>query len=154
MSSFGGSIKLEGASAYKKALSDITQNLKVVSAEMKATASSTDKENMSEKELTAMTKQYNSTLDQQKTALANAKKQLDDLQKEYAQNVTELDKLNKEYDDEKKKLDEIGRTLGTSSDEYKKHKQQSRPQSKLSRILLIPMTATAPRLSFAPSAAA
>ena len=123
MSSFGGSIKLEGASAYKKALSDITQNLKVVSAEMKATASSTDKENMSEKELTAMTKEYNSTLDKQKTALANAKKQLDELQKEYSQNVSELDKLNKEYDDEKKKLDEIGRTLGTSSDEYKKQEE-------------------------------
>lgn len=120
MSSFGGSIKLEGASEYKKALSDITQNLKVVSAEMKATTSSADKENMSEKELTAMSKQYNSVLDQQKTALANAKIQLDNLQKQYANNKSELDKLNKEYDDEKKKLEEIGRTLGTSSDEYKK----------------------------------
>lgn len=123
MASFGGSIKLEGASEYKKALNDITQNLKVVSAEMKATASSTDKENASQKELIAKSKEFNSAIDKQKSALASAKSQLDELQKQYSNNKNELDKLNKEYDDEKKKLDEIGRTLGTSSDEYKKQEK-------------------------------
>jgi hypothetical protein len=39
MAGFGGSVKLTGESEYKKALSQITQQLKVVSAEMKATSS-------------------------------------------------------------------------------------------------------------------
>ena len=40
MAGFGGSVKLTGADQYKSALKDITQNLKVMSAEMKATSSS------------------------------------------------------------------------------------------------------------------
>ena len=49
--SFGGSVKLTGESEYRKALSEISQGLKVVSAEMKATASAFDADNMSKKEL-------------------------------------------------------------------------------------------------------
>ena len=42
MAGFGGAVKLTGDNEYKKALADITKSLKVVSAEMKATASSFD----------------------------------------------------------------------------------------------------------------
>ena len=41
-SGFGGAVKLTGESEYRKALSEISQGLKVVSAEMKATASAFD----------------------------------------------------------------------------------------------------------------
>ena len=51
MAGFGGSVKLTGETEYKKALNQITQNLKVVSAEMKATSSSFDAGEKSEKEL-------------------------------------------------------------------------------------------------------
>ena len=36
MAGFGGSVKLHGEDEYKKALSEITQSLKLVTAEMKA----------------------------------------------------------------------------------------------------------------------
>ena len=38
-SSFGGTVKLTGESEYRKALKDITNNLKVMSSEIKLTAS-------------------------------------------------------------------------------------------------------------------
>ena len=37
MASFGGSVKLEGESEYRKALREITLNLKEVSSELKLT---------------------------------------------------------------------------------------------------------------------
>lgn len=40
MAGFGGAVKLTGESEYRKALSQITQSLRVVSSEMKATSSS------------------------------------------------------------------------------------------------------------------
>ena len=49
--SFGGSVKLQGESEYRKALSQITQELKVVSSEMKATSSSFDAGEKSTEEL-------------------------------------------------------------------------------------------------------
>ena len=51
MAGFGGSVKLTGESSYKQALSQITQNLKVVSSEMKATSSAFDNGDKSVKEL-------------------------------------------------------------------------------------------------------
>ena len=48
---FGGSVKLQGANEYKKSLSDITRELKVVSSEMKATSAAFDAGDKSEKEV-------------------------------------------------------------------------------------------------------
>ena len=63
---FGGSIKLTGADEYKKALSQISQNLKVVSSEMKSTASSFEAGDKSQKELNASAKELRESLEQQK----------------------------------------------------------------------------------------
>ena len=59
MAGFGGSVKLTGESEYKKALSDITQSLKVVTAEMKASASAFQADNASKKETIATAEQLN-----------------------------------------------------------------------------------------------
>jgi hypothetical protein len=117
--SFGGSVKLEGESAYRKALSQITQELKVVSSEMKVTASSFDAGEKSTEEVTQASESLMSSLEQQRSALANVKAQLASMIEEYDKTAEANKKLNDQYDEEKAKLEEIGRTLGTSSEEYK-----------------------------------
>ena len=48
---FGGSVKLTGATEYKKSLQQISQELKSVSAEMKATSTAFDIGDKSQKEV-------------------------------------------------------------------------------------------------------
>ena len=43
MSSFGGTVKLTGESEYRKALKEITGNLKLLNSEMKTVTSQYDK---------------------------------------------------------------------------------------------------------------
>jgi len=119
MAGFGGSVKLTGESEYKKALSQITQSLKVVSAEMKATSSSFATGDKSTKELASSSKQLSADLEKQKSALASLKGQMASMQAEYAKTGQKHQELLQKYDSEKAKLDEIGKTLGTSSTEYK-----------------------------------
>ena len=52
-SSFGGTVKLTGESEYRKALSEITNNLKVLNSEMKTVTSMYDKNDQSAENLTA-----------------------------------------------------------------------------------------------------
>lgn len=119
MSGFGGSIKLTGESSYRKALSEITQSLKVVSAEMKATSSSMASGDKSTQELATTSKQLSESLEKQKQALGTLKTQLSSMQAEYNKTAQSHQALLSKYNNEKEKLDEIGRTLGTSSKEYK-----------------------------------
>jgi phage-related protein len=124
MGGFGGAVKLTGESEYRKALSQITQSLKLVSAEMKATASMYDAGDKSLKDLKKDSDMYKNVLEQNKTALANMKDQLSRMIAEYNKNVSAHDDLVDSYNKEKAKLDEIGRTLGTSSNEYKEQAQK------------------------------
>ena len=119
MSGFGGSIKLTGEGEYRKALSQITQSLKVVSAEMKATSSSLASGDKSTQEMATASKQLSESLEKQKQALGTLKTQLSSMQAEYNKTAQSHQTLLNKYNDEKAKLDEIGRTLGTSSKEYK-----------------------------------
>ena len=118
MSGFGGAVKLTGASEYKKALSSITQELKVVSAQMKATSSEFANGDMKEKDLIRASKEMKASLDDQKKALASLKGELDQMNAELAKSEQAHNDLIKEYNSEKDKLEEIGRTLGETSEEY------------------------------------
>lgn len=119
MAGFGGAVKLTGESEYRKALTQISQSLKVVSSEMKATSSSFSAGSKSEKEVAESAEQLSKALNTQKTALATLKSQLATMQSEYNKTGASHQALVQKYDAEKAKLEEIGRTLGTSSQEYK-----------------------------------
>ena len=118
MAGFGGSVKLTGESEYRKALNQITQSLKVTSAEMKATSSAFASGEKSQKELATSAKELKTSLEQQKSALSTLKGQLADMTAEYQKTGQKHEQLVAEYDKEKQKLDELGKTLGTSSKEY------------------------------------
>ena len=63
----GGSIKLKGESEYRRALSQITQNLREVSSEMKIVTSTYDKNDTSTDALTAKSDVLNKRLEEQRS---------------------------------------------------------------------------------------
>lgn len=119
MAGFGGSVKLTGESEYRKALSQITQSLRVVSSEMKAVSSAYDTNDADTKALATQTKNLNTALDQQKTSLKNLKSQLTSMESEYKKTQTTHNALVSQYEKEKTKLAEIERQYGKNSVEYK-----------------------------------
>lgn len=65
MSSFGGTVKLTGESEYQKALSGITNNLKVLNSEMKVVTSQYDKNDTSVENLSKQNDVLNKKIDEQ-----------------------------------------------------------------------------------------
>ena len=119
----GGSIKLKGESEYKRALSQISQSLKVVSSEMKSTASAFSVGDKSQKDVANSAKGLKTALEHQKSALASLKGQLSTMSAEYQKTGQKHKELVAQYEREKAKLEEIGRTLGTSSKEYQEQQK-------------------------------
>lgn len=119
MAGFGGAVKLTGESEYRKALNQITQNLKEVSSEMKLVSAQYDKNDKSTEALSAQTDVLNKKLDQQKSKVELLKKQYSDMAKQYDENKAKNDALAKKYDEEKSKLSNLEKSLGTTSAEYK-----------------------------------
>ncbi len=119
LAGFGGAIKLTGESEYRKALSQITQNLRVVSAELKATSTSFANGDKSVNDMAEASDSLTKELERQKSALSGLKSQLTTMQSEYAKTSQKHQDLLNKYDDEKRKLSDIERELGSSSKEYK-----------------------------------
>lgn len=119
MASFGGAVKLQGESAYRAALRNITQNLKEVSSELKLVSSQYDKNDTSIEALTSKQAVLTHRLEEQKSKLSVLRGQYEKMGSEYQQNKEKHEQLISSYNREKSELERIGRELGTSSSEYK-----------------------------------
>ena len=119
MAGFGGAVKLTGESEYKRALQQITQNLKEVSSEMKVVATGFDKTDHSEEAMNARTAVLNKTLAEQKEKLKVLTDQYESLAPKVAEEAQKHQALVAEYEKEKAKLQVLGDTLGDTSAEYK-----------------------------------
>lgn len=130
MAGFGGSVKLTGEAEYKKALQQITQNLKEVSSEMKVVSSQYDKNDKSTSAVKARTEALNKVLEQQKnrlqvlkdeyeamsqktdvsdTALSNLRIQMNKAQADINKTTKELDELGNEAEDSGKQAEDAGK---------------------------------------------
>lgn len=118
MAGFGGAVKLTGESEYRKALAQITQNLKEVSSQMNLVASSYDKNDKSIAALTAKENVLNLKLAEQTSKLNTLKQQYASMQAQYEKQTAKHGVLVKQYELERTRLDEIGKALGTGSKEY------------------------------------
>lgn len=121
---FGGAVKLTGESEYRKALNQITQNLREVTAEMKATSASYDKNDKSQKAVADRTNALNKVLDVQREKLVTLVSQYDKLEKEYNEQTQKHKQLVGTYEKEKAELDRLGKTVGTTSKEYQDQKKK------------------------------
>ena len=132
--SFGGAVKLSGESEYRRALSQITSNLKELKSEMGLVSSEYDKNDKSTEALTARSEVLQKTLDKQKEKVSVLEKQFESLSKQQEENVKKHEELQKKYDEEVKKLEEIKRQSGENSREYEQQAQAiSEMSSELSK---------------------
>ena len=124
MAGFGGSVKLTGESEYKKALASINQSLKEVDSELKLVTSAYDKNDKSEKALSAqtdaLTKKYD-TQNQKVNAIRDAYSKLSGQVEESEKKHKEL---GKELDAETDLLKEIEKASGKDSEAYKEQAEK------------------------------
>lgn len=83
---FGGTIKLQGESEYRKAISQISQQLKVMGSEMSKVTAEFGKNNTSTESLTQKNKILNEQIDKQKEKVGILNKALQDAKEQYGDN--------------------------------------------------------------------
>ena len=85
-SSFGGTVKLTGESEYRKALRDITSNLKEVSSELKLTNAQFTSGDKTVKDTKIAYNNMNTTIQEQKEKINSLRTALSEAEKEYGSN--------------------------------------------------------------------
>ena len=130
MSSFGGTVKLTGESEYKKALADISSNLKVLNSEMKVVTSQYDKNDKSTSNLAQQNTVLNKKIEEQREKVGILAKALADAEQETGENSdttkkwkaelnnaqAELNKLVKNVDDNKKAMKDSEKATEENTD--------------------------------------
>lgn len=136
---FGGTVKLTGESEYKKALSEITSNLKVLNSQMKVVTSEYDKNDKSVSNLSQQSEVLNGKVDEQQKKISILQKALEDAKKETGENsetskkwqiqlnnaYADLNKLNKEVEENARELREAEKITDEMADETQKVATQS-----------------------------
>ena len=111
MSGFGGTVKLTGESEYRKALSDITSNLKVLNSEMKVITSQYDRNDKSVENLSRQNVTLNKRVEEQKQKVEILKKALADAELKELAKVLIAD-VEREYKDYNAFLKSRGQSAG------------------------------------------
>lgn len=119
----GGTIKLQGESEYRRALQQITQNLREVSSEMKIVTSTYEKNDTSTDALTAKSDVLNKRLEEQKSKLKLVSDQYKQYQNAVKQSADEHTKLGEKLENAKGKLASIEAQCGQNSKEYEEQKK-------------------------------
>lgn len=119
----GGTIKLKGESEYRRALSQITQNLREVSSEMKIVTSTYDKNDTSTDALTAKSDVLNKRLEEQKSKLKLVSDQYKLYQNAVKQSADEHTQLGEKLESAKGKLASIEAQSGKNTKEYEEQKK-------------------------------
>lgn len=119
----GGTIKLQGESEYRRALKQITQNLREVSSEMKIVTSTYDKNDTSTDALTAKSDVLNKRLEEQKSKLKLVSDQYKQYQNAVKQSADEHTQLGEKLENAKGKLASIEAQSGKNTKEYEEQKK-------------------------------
>ena len=104
---FGGTVKLTGESEYKKALADITGNLKVLNSEMKVVTSQYDKNDKSTESLTQQNDVLNKKIEEQKQKVEILSKALADAEQETGENSKTTQKWQVELNNAQAELNKM-----------------------------------------------
>ena len=119
----GGTIKLQGESEYRRALQQITQNLREVSSEMKIVTSTYEKNDTSTDALTAKSDVLNKRLEEQKSKLKLVYDQYKQYQNAVKQSADEHTQLGEKLENAKGKLASIEAQSGKNTKEYEEQKK-------------------------------
>ena len=141
---FGGTVKLTGESEYKKALADITSNLKVLNSEMKVATSQYDSNDKSAENLTQQNDVLNKKIAEQKQKVDILSKALAEAEQETGENSetskkwqielnnaqAELNKLVKEVEKNEKAMKESADATDENADSLDKFGKEAEDSEK------------------------
>lgn len=123
MAGFGGAVKLTGESEYRKALKAITDNLTVLSSEMKVVNSLYDKNDTSTDKLAKSNDVLTKKLDAQNQKLAEAKKMLDEAKNSTNSNATTVAKWQNEVNKAQAEVNETTQKIKANTAQMKKNEE-------------------------------
>ena len=123
MAGFGGAVKLTGESEYRKALKAITDNLTVLSSEMKVVNSLYDKNDTSTDKLAKSNDVLTKKLDAQNQKLAEAKKMLDQAKNSTDSNATTVAKWQNEVNKAQAEVNETTQKIKANTAQMKKNEE-------------------------------
>lgn len=121
MSGFGGSVKLTGESEYRKALKQISDNLTVLSSEMKVVNSLYDKNDTSTAKLSQANEVLTKKLDAQNEKLAEAKRMLDQAKNSTESNAQTVAKWQNEVNKAQAEVNQTTREIKQNTEQIKKN---------------------------------
>ena len=121
MAGFGGSVKLTGETEYKRALKQITDNLTVLSSEMKVVNSMYDKNDTSTDKLAKNNEILTKRLEEQNKSLAEAKKMLDQAKNSTEANATTIAKWQNEVNKAQAEVNKTTKELKDNTETIKKN---------------------------------
>ena len=111
MSSFGGTVKLTGESEYRKALSEISSNLKVLNSEMKSVTTQYDKNDTSVKNLSSQNEILIKKIKEQGEKVSILKEALAKSAEETGENSEKTKKWQVELNNAQAELNKMNRNL-------------------------------------------
>ena len=123
-SSFGGAIKLTGESEYRKALRDITSNLKEVSSELKLTNTQFTAGDKTVKETKTSYSNMNNTIQQQKGKITELKIIISQMSKEYSEHKNKLAQIELQYGKNSEEATKYRTKLGNTESQIRTFKTQ------------------------------
>lgn len=129
MSSFGGTVKLTGESEYRKALSEISSNLKVLNSEMKAVTSEYDKNDKSVANLSSQNEVLNKKIDEQEKKVSVLKDALENAKKETGDNSETTKKWQTELNNAQAELNQLNRKVSDNADAMKEAEQGTKEEA-------------------------
>ena len=121
-SSFGGTVKLTGESEYRKALRDITSNLKEVSSELKLTNAQFTSGDKTVKDTKIAYNNMNTTIQEQKEKINSLRTALSEAEKEYGSNNEKVKAFKTQLNNAETQLVQMENTTGKNNKELEKMK--------------------------------
>lgn len=121
--SFGGSIKLTGESEYKKALKEITSNLKLVSSELKLTNTQFTNGDNTLRQTKASYNSMKTTLEEQKNKVSDLRKALKEAETEYGSNNEKVKQFKTQLNDAETQLSQMEDATSKNNKELKDMKK-------------------------------
>ena len=121
-SSFGGAIKLTGESEYRKALRDITSNLREVSSELKLTNTQFASGDKTVKETKTAYTNMNNTVQQQKEKINTLRTALAEAEKQYGSNNEKVKNFKTQLNNAENQLIQMENATNKSNKELRNMK--------------------------------
>ena len=129
MSSFGGTVKLTGEDEYRKALKEISSNLKVLNSEMKEVTSQYDKNDKSVSNLSSQNDVLNKKIEEQEKKVSVLKDALEKSKTETGENSETTKKWQTELNNAQAELNTLNRKVEANADAMKEAEQGTKEEA-------------------------